>query len=98
MRAKPTRFFKVVFPTLPVMPIIWAKVLSLVILAKLFKEEKVFLTFIKFFFEICFLFLATTHLTAPFLRASLTKLCPSVFFPLIAKKRSFFLVVFELNV
>ena len=41
------RFFKVVFPTLPVIPIIFASVLSLVTLAKLFSEENVLLTLSK---------------------------------------------------
>ena len=52
------RFFKVVFPTLPVIPIICAEVLSLVAIAKSFKEEKVFLQlsfFIKIrFFMVCY--------------------------------------------
>ena len=80
-----------VFPTLPVIPIICAEVLSLVTLAKSFRDEKVFFTFIILFLEICFIFLLITDLTAPFLIASLINLWPSVFFPRIAKNRLFFL-------
>jgi len=39
LSAKLRRFFNVVFPTLPVIPIICAEVLFLFVLAKLFKEE-----------------------------------------------------------
>ena len=63
-----------VFPVLPVIPIICAEVASLVTLAKSFKEEKVFFTFIILFLETFFIFLLTTHLFAPFLIASLTNL------------------------
>ena len=83
-------------PTLPVIPIILAEEFFRIILAKLFNEEKVFFTFIKLFFGIFFIFLLTTTLQASFDIASFTKLCPSVFFPLIAKNKLFFFIVLVL--
>jgi hypothetical protein len=68
------RFFKVVFPVLPVIPIICAEVASLVTLAKSFKEEKVFFTFIILLLKGCPFFVLTIDLIAPFLKASLTNL------------------------
>ena len=75
---------------------IFADELSLVTLAKLFKEEKVFFTLIILLLEIFFIFLLTIDFMAPFLTASFTNLCPSVFFPQIAKNRLFFFIVFVL--
>ena len=52
-----------------------------------------------FFTLICFVFclsLLTIAKEAPFLKASFTNKFPSLFFPLIAKKISFFLISFEL--
>ena len=89
------RFFNVVFPALPVIPIIFAKLLTRVILAKLFKEEKVFFTLISLFDGTFFIFLLTTNFIAPLLYASFAKLCPSIFFPFIAKNILFFLSFFE---
>ena len=55
-------------------PIIWAEELSLVTLAKFFKEEKVFFTLIILFLESFFIFLLTTDFMAPFSTASFANL------------------------
>ena len=94
LRAKLSKFFKVVLPTLPVIPIISALAIFLVKLAKSLREEKVLFTFITLFFDIFFIFLLTIDLIAPFLIACFTKLCPSLFFPFIAKNKLFFFIVF----
>jgi murE/murF fusion protein len=73
-----------------------AKEASLVILAKFHRLEKVFFTLIILLLEIFFIFLLTMDLAAPFLIASFTKECPSLFFPRIAKNKLFFLMVFVL--
>ena len=83
-------------PALPVIPIISADVFFLFILAKPFNEFNVFLTFKILFFEKIFIFLLITTFAAPFLIASFTNLWPSVFFPLTAKNKSFFLISFVL--
>ena len=86
------KFFKDVFPALPVTAIIFAKESSLLSFAKLFKNELEFLTFIiflLFFFET----LEEIIHPAPFLNATFINLFPSVFFPLIAKNKLPLLIV-----
>ena len=77
-------------------PIIFAEDFSLIILANLFNEKKVFFTFINLFLGTFFTFLLTTTLQAPLERAFFTKLCPSFLLPRTAKNKLFFFIVFEL--
>ena len=66
------RFFRVVFPALPVIPIIFAEELCLVTFANLFKEEKVLSTFTSFKSDTPFILWLTTDLIAPLSKAFLT--------------------------
>ena len=73
------RFFKDVFPALPVTAIIFAKESALLNFAKLFKNEIEFLTviiFLSFFFKI----LDEIIQPAPFFNAVFTNLLPSIFY------------------
>ena len=83
----PIRFFKVVFPALPVIPIMWADEFSLVFLANSFKAKNVFLTLITLLLETILVFLLIMHFAAPLLIASFKNLCPSFFLPFIAKNK-----------
>ena len=88
--------FNEVFPQLPVIAITFAFEAILILVEILVKDFKLSLT------NNCFDLLAnrsilfTTANEAPFLNDSLTKRFPSFFFPLIAKKISFFFISFEL--
>ena len=87
--------FRVVFPELPVMPMIFAWVCCLVALARLLSAVKVFGTRINFFEFTHLIDLFTTAFFAPLAMASLTKLCPSFLFPLIAINKDLELICFE---
>ena len=87
--------FRVVFPELPVIPMIFALVCCLVAMARLLSAIKVFGTRINFFEFIPLIDLFTTTFSAPFAIASLIKLCPSFLFPLIAKNKDLKLTCFE---
>ena len=90
------KFFKDVFPALPVIDIILALLCSRLSLAKLFKKKIVSLILIIFLFFLLLL-VEITH-PAPFFSASLTYLFPSLFFPFIAKnKLSFFIVLVSIE-
>ena len=89
----PTNSFKEVFPQLPVIAMI------LLVLLSLNNEEAFVKNFKVFFTLIClgvFFKLSTIAKDAPLLKASCTNKFPFLFFPLIAKKISFFLISFEL--
>ena len=88
--------FKEVFPQLPVIAITLEEEFVLIILDILVNKSKEFFTFICLLKFFLLLILFTIAKDAPLFKASFTNLLPSLFFPFIAKKRSFFLISFEL--
>ena len=86
----------VVLPELPVIAINWASEIFLVHLDKSFNDFLTFLTLRIFLDFFIFILLSTTAATAPFFNESCTKLWPSFFFPLNAKKISPFEISFVL--
>ena len=92
----PNNSFNVVFPQLPVIAIIFVFIFSLYsseLLVNNLRESLLLIWREIFNF---FSILLTTTTDAFFLKASLIYLLPSFFFPLIAKKISFFFISFEL--
>ncbi len=88
--------FREVFPQLPVIAIILDKEFCLIISEVFVRKASVFSTFICLFLFLDLSILFTTAKDAPLLKASPINLFPSLFFPLIAKKISFFFISFEL--
>ena len=86
------KFFKVVFPTLPVIPTICATDFCLFAIANFFKWDNVFFTLITLLLGTLFKNSLIITFFAPFFIASLTNLWPLFFFPLIAKNKLFFLI------
>ena len=82
--------FKVVFPQLPVIDIIFAFVLFLKIDEHLVKKLRVLFTLICFDDELFLFILFTIAKLDFFLNASETNLFPLIFFLLLQKKRHFF--------
>ena len=74
---------------------IFALVRCLVTFARLFSAFKVSGTRINFFKLTPLINLLTTAFFAPLAKASLTKLCPSFLFPLIAKNKDLEVICFE---
>ena len=94
-RVRPIISFKVVFPQLPVIEIIFASIFSLNSEEHLLKKSRVLSTLICLESEY-FLFNRFTIAKLDFfLKTSDKNLFPSVFLPFIAKKISFFFIVFE---
>ena len=79
------KFFKDVFPALPVIAIIFAEEFSRLIFAKYFKKEIEFFILITLFRY--WLAESVTTQLAPFLKATFMNLFPLFDFPLIAKNR-----------
>ena len=95
-KIEPIISFRVVFPQLPVIAIIFAFEFCRKILEQLVKKLSGFLTLNCFDNGSFLLILLTIDKEDFFLIASDTNLFPSIFSPLIAKKISSFLIVFEL--
>ena len=92
----PNNSFKVVFPQLPVIAIIFVFKFCLYIFELFVKNSKVSLTLTWYFLLLFLLIIFTIAIDAFFLKASLINLLPSFFLPLIAKKISFLVISWEL--
>ena len=92
----PNNSFKVVFPQLPVIAMIFVFIFCLYILELFVKNFKESLTLIWRLILLFLSILLTTAIDTFLLKASLINLFPSFFFPLIAKKISSLFISLEL--